>query len=155
MPEKDDQEISLTDSMKILHENCRQNIEACKNRQWQVAYYGLLTLGALVVSNRMLHNEIDSLVRTVVSVLLVLGAAGGAGLVLDRLQRSQRHERRTLVKVQEYFPQQYRDLSGAICTSYWYHGGVLALLYAVLFIGAAVSILLTWPLGIKCIPGAG
>lgn len=145
MPEES--QLPLIDALKIVYENARQNIESCKNRQWKVAHYTLLSQAALVAVK--IHffrtDSFDSLSCAFV-ILLVTLTAGGV-VLLTRLQSSQQSERQILHEVRkEHFPQRAQDILGIKCRpnfeGFWYHSEVLVLLYAVVVVAAVLGVVI-------------
>ena len=82
-----DEKFSAQETAKLLHQNCRNNIQFAKEQQWKIFYYSILAYAALVGAASLMDKLFIGLFALIVC-LGVLFVAGGCGYVLKNLQSS-------------------------------------------------------------------
>ncbi len=147
----DSMKVPVPDSMKMLYEHCRSNIEFAKRQQWQMTNYALLLDAAIVGITELskiteLSNKfIDQCFLIAVALLAAGSITVAAGWILAKLQCTQAEERKIQNKAIKYFPKEFCEAIGRkhseLC---WHHGQIFVVLVLVVISGFIAAFASVW-----------
>ena len=137
--------VPVPDSMKMLYEHCRSNIEFAKRQQWQMTNYALLLDAAIVGTAELSKKFIDQCVLIAVAFLAAGSVTAAAVYILSKLQCTQADERKILNKAITYFPKEFCEaLGGKHSESCYHHGVIFAVLVLAVIFGFFATLASVW-----------